>query len=99
MSMINQLERMIAPIGSPEFKSDPYPTYAYLRSQGPVHRDEAAPIWHVVSYREVHLALCESRLGAARTHLFLSQDQRQDFGALARVLPDMMVFADPPRHT
>jgi cytochrome P450 len=99
MAMVNQLERPRAPIGSREFETNPYPTYAHFRSQGPVHRDEAAPIWHVVSYREVHVALRDPRLAAARTSLFLSEEQRQDFGALARILPDMMVFADQPRHT
>src|SRR5215212_7191963 len=99
MAMVGQLERVLAPIGSRQFEIDPYPTYAHLRLQASVHRDEAAPIWHVVSYREVHLALRDSRLTAERTRLFLSEEQRQDFAALARILPDMMVFADPPRHT
>jgi cytochrome P450 len=99
MAMVDQLERVLAPIGSRHFEIDPYPTFAHLRLQASVHRDEAAPIWHVVSYREVHLALRDSRLTAERTRLFLSEEQRQDFAALARILPDMMVFADPPRHT
>ncbi len=97
--MVNQLERACAPIGSPTFQADPYPTYAHLRSLGSVHRDTAAPICHVVAYREVHLGLRDPRLAAARSGCLLSDEQRQAFGALAGILPDMVVFADPPRHT
>ena len=97
--MVNQWERVLAPIGSPAFQADPYPTYEDLRAIGPVHRDEAAPMWHVVGYHEVHTSLCYERLAAARSSYFLSEEQRRDFDALARMLPAMMVFADPPRHT
>jgi cytochrome P450 len=97
--MVDQLERIFAPIGSPEFQADPYPTYAHLRSTGPVHRDEAAPIWHVVGYHEVHAGLRDARLAAARSDRFLSEEQRREFSALAQIQRDMMVFADPPQHT
>ena len=98
MSMMYQCEQVLAAIGSLAFRADPYPTYADLRVIGPVHRDEAAPIWHVVGYSEVHAALREPRLAAARSGYFLTEQQRREFDALARILPDMMVFADPPRH-
>lgn len=88
-----------APIGSPEFEADPYPTYAYLRALGPVQRDENAPIWHVVGYQEVQAALRDPRLAADRTGWLLSAEQRCVHAALASALPDMMVFTDPPRHT
>jgi cytochrome P450 len=99
MAMVDQLERLVAPIGSPAFQADPYPTYAHLRATSPVHRDEAAPIWHVLGYHEVHAGLRDERLAAARSDQFLSEKQRRDFGALARIQRDMMIFADPPRHT
>jgi cytochrome P450 len=97
--MGSQLAQWLALTGSPEFAADPYPTYAHLRSKGPVHRDEATPIWHVVGFSEVHTCLRDVRLAAARSALFLSEEQRQDFRSLAGILPRMMVFADPPRHT
>jgi cytochrome P450 len=99
MKMVSQMERVSAPIGSPEFYADPYPTYARLREAGPVHRDEAVAIWHVVGYEEIHAGLRDGRLAAARSDRFLSEEQHREFGALARVQRDMMVFADPPRHT
>jgi cytochrome P450 len=97
--MIDHVAQVLAPIGGPEFQVNPYPIYAHLRLVGPVHRDEVARMCHVVNYSEVQCLLRDSRLAAARTSLFLSEEQRRDFGALARILPDMMVFADPPRHT
>src|SRR4051812_2780372 len=97
--MIDHAAQLLAPIGSLEFQENPYPTYAHLQSTGPVHPDEGAPMWHVVGYREVHSSLRDPRLAAARSGLFLSEEQRRGFGALAEMLPDMMVFADPPRHT
>src|SRR5215208_3355871 len=97
--MIDHAAQLLAPIGSPEFHENPYPTYAHMQCAGPVHPDEAAPMWHVVGYREVHSSLRDPRLAAARSGHFLSDEQRQSFPALAGMLPDMMVFADPPRHT
>jgi pimeloyl-[acyl-carrier protein] synthase len=97
--MTKHWQQGVAAIGSPAFQDDPYSTYADLRAVGPVHLDEATSTWHVVGYREVHAALRDPRLTAARSNYFLSEQQRRDFEALARILPDMMVFADPPRHT
>jgi len=56
-------------------------------------------MWHVVGYHDVHSGLRDARLAAARSGYFLSEEQRREFDALARILPDMMVFADPPQHT
>jgi cytochrome P450 len=97
--MIARVAPAVAPIGSPGFQADPYPTYAHLRATGPVHRDEAAPIWHAMSYAEVYAGLRDARLAAARSDRFFSDEERREFGALVRIQRDMMVFADPPRHT
>ena len=91
--MIDQLERAVAPIGSPEFAADPYPTYAHLQARGPVHRDEAAPIWHVVGYHEVRACLGDSRLAADRCGWFLSEEQRGTHPDLARILPPILFGA------
>ena len=60
--MLGLIESACAPSCSLAFQADPYPTYGYLRSLAPVHRDEAAPIWHVVAYDEVHTALRDPRV-------------------------------------
>ena len=89
----------ISRIGTPAFFQDPYSVYAQLRALAPVHRDEHAPIWHVTHYQAVQKALRDPRLSADRSGWFLSDQQRRDFPCLASILPDMMVFADPPQHT
>src|SRR5688572_16225703 len=96
--MLDQLEQVTAPIGSPAFQADPYPTYARLRSMGPVQRDGAG-IWHVLGYHAVHAGLREPRLAADRSDRFFSAEERQEFGVLVRIQRDMMPFVDPPRHT
>ena len=94
--MVSQSAHVLTEIGSPPFRADPYPTYARLRACGPVIRDESLPVWHVVGYREVQAGLREPHLSAARSGYFLSPAQRRDYGALAEMLPAMMVFVDPP---
>jgi cytochrome P450 len=99
LTVVDLMEAAFAPIGSPAFAASPYPTYAHLRAIGPIHRDAAAPIWHVVGYQVTHAALRDPRLAADRSNWFLSEEQRLEFPALARILPDMVVFADPPLHS
>ncbi|MEU0831360.1 cytochrome P450 [Streptomyces sp. NPDC005969] len=51
--------------GVHDFTADPYPTYAKLRSAGPVHSirtDEAERIWLIVGYEEGRAALADQRL-------------------------------------
>lgn len=97
--MVDLVPSSYAPIGSPAFRQDPYPTYAYLRSLGPIHREPDAPIWHVVGYQAVQAALRHPHLASDRLKWMLSGEERRAYPVLARILPDMMVFADPPRHT
>jgi cytochrome P450 len=97
--MVSQTERVLAAIGSPAFQADPYPIYENLLAMGPVHRDEAMSVWHLVGYDEVQTGLRDARLSAARAGYFLSEEQRQAFASLSRIVPAMMVFADPPQHT
>lgn len=78
--MVHTGGRVLAPIGSPAFQADPYPTYASLRAVGQVHRDAVAPIWHVVGYDEIHAGLRNARLASARSDQFLSEEQRREFG-------------------
>lgn len=88
----------LAAIGSPEFQADPYPIYEDLRTLGAVLPDDATSAWHVVGYREVHVALREPRLTAARAEHLLSQRQRAAYPHLASMLPDLMIFTESARH-
>lgn len=81
------------------FRLDPYPTLRALREAGPAIWDEASNTLELFGYAEVDAALRENRLGAARSDMFLSPEDQEAFAALAASQRDMMLFADPPRHT
>ncbi|MGW1725796.1 cytochrome P450 family protein [Streptomyces sp. NPDC002306] len=79
------------------FTRDPYPVYARLRAEGPVHRirmpEGGAPAWLVVGYEAGRAALADPRLS-------------KDWGRASPALPlaavssgPHMLRADPPDHT
>ncbi|MER5598692.1 cytochrome P450 [Streptomyces sp. NPDC002265] len=79
------------------FTRDPYPVYAKLRAQGPVHRirmpEGGAQAWLVVGHEEGRAALADPRLS-------------KDWGKASPALPlsavssgPHMLRADPPDHT
>ncbi|MFG2140784.1 cytochrome P450 [Streptomyces sp. NPDC048650] len=80
-----------------DFRADPYPYYAKLRAQGPVHRartPEGQDAWLVVGHDAVRTALADSRL---------CKDWRaagmQSTNAEESPLFTTMLDTDPPHHT
>jgi len=73
---------------SPEFKQDPYPSYAWLRSEAPVYHDAAFDCWALSRYADVSAAL--------RTWEVFSSAQGIGSG---RDNTRMMISTDPPDHT
>jgi cytochrome P450 len=57
----------------PGFIADPYPAYAELRRDAPVHHDEATDHWLVSRPADVNALLRDRRLG--RTYLHVATDQ------------------------
>ena len=55
---------------SPVFVADPYPTYAYLREQGPAHWFEPTGQWLIPRYENVNALLRDRRLGRSYLHRF-----------------------------
>jgi cytochrome P450 len=85
---------------SPDFVADPYPVYAALRAQGPVHRvltPEGEDLWIVVGHEACRAAFVDPRF---------SRDWRR-YGHLAPHLPAYaqgpgnfhVLLSDPPDHT
>ena len=84
----------------PDFTRDPYPVYAKLRAEGPVHRvldPDGEEVWLVVGHDACRAAFTDPRLSRDwRNSGNMSQivNTEQDQAALAH-----MLMSDPPDHT
>ncbi|MBD0748040.1 cytochrome P450 [Streptomyces sp. CBMA152] len=78
-----------------DFTANPYPYYAKLRAEGPVHRvrtHESDEVWLVVGHEQARAALADPRL---------SKDWREfgDWEYEDTPVSANMLESDPPRHT
>ena len=73
---------------APSFLADPYPTYAGLREDDPVHWSDGMGGWVLTRYEHVALALSDPRFSVA---------DRPPMRRNGRART--MVTADPPEHT
>ncbi|MCQ8771327.1 cytochrome P450 family protein [Streptomyces telluris] len=91
----------LAPVGKefadfPDFVADPYPLYAHLREQGPVHRvptEGAGDVWVILGYDAVRAALTNPGLSTDVRH---SSRWSSDGG---QAIGRNMLQTDPPQHT
>jgi cytochrome P450 len=85
----------------PAIIPDPYPLYHRLLAEDPVRWDESAGLWMLTRYADIQPLLRDARLGAERMSSpeHLEAIGMGGFAPLFGVLNNMMVFADPPRHT
>ncbi len=102
--MTGMLKEIADPFGllRPERAQDPYPIYARLHREAPVHFSEAWNGWVVVRYADVNAGLRDPRLSSVRTGLFsqgLPEAVRQRLMPLGRHLASWMLFQDAPAHT
>ena len=91
-------------IFTPESLQDPYPVYANLRAEGPIHHVQFnGPRWALVGHLECSTLLRDPRLassGRIRTVLLqLPADVRSEFATLERMLDMWMLLLDAPQHT
>lgn len=91
-------------IASPEFKSDPYPFYARLRSEAPVHRvrlPDRRHAWLIARYEDVAAALKDERLVKDKAAaLTTEQAAKQPWvPQVFRPLERNLLDTDPPDHT
>jgi len=91
-------------IVTPEFLQDPYPTYAQLCTEAPIHRVHLnLERWAVVRHAECSQFLRDPRLiSSSRVRQFLSvlpSETRANFTQLERMIEMWMLFLDAPEHT
>jgi cytochrome P450 len=88
-----------------EVLQDPYPTYARMHEEGPLHYVEVAgkwAVWSVFSHAECSSIAKDPRLSAKRAQqmlLPLPLSRQPEFSELARMLGLWLIFMDPPEHT
>jgi cytochrome P450 len=88
---------------SPEFHEDPYPIYARLRVDEPVHRN-AMGNWLLTRYDDITAVLRDSRFGVHSMSANLRSKRRflapdQDLDTLADTVGQWLMFLNPPEHT
>ncbi len=87
----------------PEVRANPYPFYAQIRSQDPVHWDEAMGVWVLTRYADVASAFNDARFSRAQGLMGWYKRQPESEQAAAEPVyhaySKMMTYADPPYHT
>jgi cytochrome P450 len=89
---------------SDEHLADPYPLYARLQREAPVHWSESLQGWAIMRHADVNLALSDPSLSANRFGPYLerltaeAEVDRLELLLLER-LAAWFTFADPPSHT
>lgn len=90
---------------SPEVRSDPYPYYAYLRSDGGIHKEEPFGLWVVSRYEDVVHVLknpqifSSAAMGALSSGAVSAAGRSVSSGA-ERTLSEAksLIATDPPDH-
>jgi cytochrome P450 len=90
---------------SEDILQDPYPTYARMHEEGPLHYVDVGSkwaVWSVFSHAECSSVAKDPRLSAKRAQqmlLPLPFSRQSEFSELARMLGLWLIFMDPPEHT
>jgi cytochrome P450 len=78
----------------PELWRDPYPTYARLRDEDPVHHVTKRGFWVVSRFADVMAATCDTETFSSAHGLTFEEDEITKLG-----LMPTLVMMDKPRHT
>ena len=97
-----QTDEYTAVMTTPEFRNDPYPLWARLRSEDPVHRDPMG-MWTLTRFADVDTVLHDhARFSSAAERFHSRRRLHQRAGREALVdetLAQSMLQNDPPDHT
>ena len=87
---------------SPERSQNPYPFYARLLREAPVHFSEPWGTWVITRHADVNAAFRDMRLSSARTGMY-SQEMPEEIvrklEPMARNMGSWLLFHDAPAHT
>ena len=96
-------EQVQAKLFSPAFWADPFPYFARLRAEEPVHRatlPPRTPIWFVTRHDDVLALLKDDRFAKDRTRALTAEQLRRMpwVPPMFRPLERNMLDRDPPDH-
>jgi cytochrome P450 len=99
MTPINDVD-----ISSPAFKANPYPFYAQLRDQSPVHRitlGDKRPAWLVTRYDDVVTVLKDDRFVKDKRNVLTPEQMAREpwIPKMLKPIERNMLDADAPDHT
>lgn len=83
----------------PEVLANPYPLYARLRTEDPVHWDPFLHAWVVTRYEDVVRVLHDFSANRTPSPQQLSDMGLPQLGPIASVMVQQMLFMDQPAHT
>jgi hypothetical protein len=86
----------------PGFLADPFPLYARLRDEDPVHWSPRLKAWVLTRYEDVRRVCLDANMSSDRLRPFfaaLPAPEAAKVAELVRYLTLWMVFRDPPEHT
>lgn len=90
-------------LGNPATNANPFPEFARLRAEDPVHWSPVMKAWIITRYADVkQVALNNRQISADRLTPFFKSNPEYQSGSiqsLVRYLNHWMVFRDPPDHT
>ena len=100
--MVDAPDRKV--VFSDDVLQDPYPTYARLHEEGPLHFLDVGKwaVWSIFSHAECASIAKDPRLSAKRAQqmlLPLPISRQAEFSELARMLGLWLIFMDAPQHT
>lgn len=83
----------------PDILANPYPLFARLRQEDPVHWDPYLHAWIVTRYADVVKVLLEFSADRTPSPERLTEMGLAELSPIASVMVKQMLFMDPPTHT
>src|SRR5687767_2477349 len=88
---------------NPDVRANPYPFYAQLRSEDPVHWDESMGFWVLTRYADIASVYSDSRFsraqGLKRGFERLPEAEQRIAEPVYHTFSKTMFYSDPPYHT
>lgn len=82
--------------------ANPYPLFARMRREDPVHWSPQMKLWLMTRYDDVSVFLKDKRLSSSRRAMYeqaLPEEMKEQVAPLFEHVKNWLIFLDPPEHT